>query len=65
MVSMLLMLERSFVLTAVHVENADWHRYAETNGKNAVTVESDNDGYSALMLSQKVSSLFHEIHAAI
>ena len=54
-VSMLLRLERYFVFIAVNVENADSHRYVEANGRSAVTAESDNDGYSALMLSQKAS----------
>ena len=51
---MLLMPERCFVLIAVNTENADSHRYVETNGKSAVTAESDNEGSSALILSQKV-----------
>ena len=50
---MLLRLERYFVLIAVNVENADSHKYVETNGRSAVTAESDNDGYSVLTLSKK------------
>ena len=42
-VSMLLRLERYLVLIAVNVENADSHNYVETNGKSAVTAESDNN----------------------
>ena len=45
---MLLMPERCFV---VNVKHADLHRYVETIGRSAVTAESDNDGYSALMLT--------------
>ena len=52
-VSMLLRLKRYFVLIALNVENADSHRCVETNSRSAVTAESDNDGYSALTLSQK------------
>ena len=52
-VSMLLKLEWYFVLIAVKVENADPHRYVETNGGSTVTAESDNDGYSALTLNQR------------
>ena len=52
------MLERYFVLIAINVENADLHKYVDTNGPSAVTTEGDNDGYFALMLSQKVSSFF-------
>ena len=51
---MLLRLERYFVLIAVNVENADWRRYVKTNRRSVVAAESDNDGYSALTLSQKV-----------
>ena len=40
---MLLRLERYFVLIAVNAENADSHKYLETNGRSAVTAESDND----------------------
>ena len=47
-VSMLLMQERCF---AVNVEHADSRRHVETNGRSAVTAESDNDRYSALMLA--------------
>ena len=36
---------------AVNVEHADSHRHVETNGWSAVTAESDNDRYSALMLT--------------
>ena len=43
-----LLQERCF---AVNVEHADSHRHVETNGRSAVTPESDNDGYSALMLN--------------
>ena len=42
-VSMLLKLERYFVLIAVKVENPDSHRYVETNGRSTVTAESDNE----------------------
>ena len=55
---MLLRLERYFVLIAVNVENADSQKYVETNGRSAVTAESDNDGYSVLTLSQKLWSFF-------
>ena len=34
---------------AVNVEHADSRRHVETNGRSAVTAESDNDRYSALM----------------
>ena len=40
---MLLMMEQCFSSIAVNVENADWHRHAETNGSNAITADSDND----------------------
>ena len=47
-VSILLMQERCFT---VNVKHADSHRHVETNGLSAVTAESDNDEYSALMLT--------------
>ena len=53
-VSMLLRLEQYFVSIAVNVENADLHRYVETNGRSVVTAESDYDRNSTLTLSQKV-----------
>ena len=53
-VSMLLRLKRYSVLIALSVENADSHWCVETNSRSAVTDESDNDGYFALTLSQKV-----------
>ena len=34
-----------FILIAINTENADSHRYVETNGRSAVTVKSDNDRY--------------------
>ena len=55
---MLRWLERYFVWIAVDVENADSHKHVETNGRSAVTVESDDDGYSVLSLSQKLRSFF-------
>ena len=55
-VSMLLRVERYFALIVVNVENADSHRCVETNGRSAVTAESDHDG--SLMLCQKVYSFF-------
>ena len=45
---MLLMQVRCF---AVNVERADLHRHVEINGRSAVTAESDNNGYSALILT--------------
>ena len=45
---MLPMQERYF---AVNVKHVDPHRHVETNGRSAVTAESDNDVYSALMLA--------------
>ena len=45
---MLLMPERCF---AVNVKHADSHRYVETIGRSVVAAESDNGGYSALMLT--------------
>ena len=36
---------------AVNIEHADSHRHVETNGRRAVTAESDQDEYSALMLT--------------
>ena len=45
---MLLMPERCFAVNAKH---ADSHRYVDTNGRSVVAAESDNGGYSALMLT--------------
>ena len=36
---------------AVNVEHTPSHRHVETNGRSVVTAESNNDGYSALMLA--------------
>ena len=47
-VSMLLMQKLYF---AVNVDHADSHRHVETNGRSAVSAESDNDVYSASMLA--------------
>ena len=47
-VSMLLMQGRCF---AVNVEHADLHGHVETNGRSAVTAESSDNGYLALMLT--------------
>ena len=51
---MLLRLEWYFVVVAVNIENADLHRYVKANSRSAVTAKSDNNGYSALTLRQKV-----------
>jgi len=56
-VSMSLMLAQYFVLIDVKVEKADSHKYVETN-RRTLFAKSDNVGYSALELSQKVLSFF-------
>ena len=59
-VSMSLRRECYFVVIAVNAENADSHKYVETNGKSAVTAKSDNVGNSALTPILEVQSFFPE-----
>ena len=47
-VSISLMQELYFAVNSEHVNS---HRHVETNRRSAVTAESDNDGYSASMLT--------------
>jgi len=54
-VSMLLKLQRHFVLIAVIIEISVSHRYDDTNGRSAVTAESDNNGYSFTAMLKSVN----------
>ena len=61
---MLFRLKQYFVLLTVNVENADSHKYIETNNGSRVTAESDSNGYSVLTLSQDMKAFFQKIQVA-